>query len=223
MPRASVPILMLALLLIPPPAHGAPTVEVYSEPPLKDLSLVNAEVIKYRGRYYPKLAIHLPSPDNCSDTSIVEVWKGQLNITELALGSGSARIDSNNCILEIDGARLRGIMYLDGPPIIVVLDIGGVKARIVAEIGAERPGDEASGNGDQPGAAEPINVVGSGSPTTRSTTPTEVDGGFMGSPEILVGITLAVLLAVSVVYEYGLGRGGRVAESGEPGDDLRRR
>ncbi|MCE4602191.1 MAG: hypothetical protein F7C08_01140 [Desulfurococcales archaeon] len=215
--RASAPLLLLSLLLLPL-AYAKPEVVVYSEPPIQGLTVDSIESIEYRGRYYPKLSIRLPSNDGCPNVYIVEVWKDQLNITRLALASGSINIDYDSCTLDVDGYRLKGIMYLDGPSITIIVNIDGITTNIV--IKTRETVVPVRGNHTN---TDPRADTADSMPVSRSSLPTETINNTFSSLEILVGITLVALLAVSVVYEYALGRGGRVAEIWKASDDLRRR
>ncbi len=169
---------------------------IASSPPIEvrghniNVTLVHGSVTEYRGHYYPNLTLRL---DPCPQAGI-EVYRGGINITDLALSSGM--VEYVGCILRVDGLKLKPAGYIDDDPLVIKLNGSGLEITL----GSGTPVRS---------VAEPGRESGEGHAATPVREDIEEDGQASLYTDILVGISLALLLIASVVYEYGAERGSR--------------
>lgn len=231
MPRSSNYVLLMAISVLVAGASWTALaisqgVTVQVEPAGEDLAISHAEAVEYRGRIYPVAAIMFYNSPECLNYKVAYVGKGTLNLTNLAISSGlvSMESDKGKCILIVNGTKLRGIAYIDDNPLLITLSGDNITLDLNIII-SRKSDDIASPTTTYDTKDEP----GRESFTMRPTAPLEEksrdEGGAYTSVnrEILAGITLALLLAASVVYEYALGRGAKSPKEWGARNDLRRR
>ena len=153
---------------------------------------LNASYTTYRDRIYPMLDVILAK---CP--SHVEVYRGGHNITDLA--KSSLMLTVYGCNVRVDGSRLKSLGYLDGG---MVINITGNSWSM--EIIVERSRQDTSTRNS---------TYVTGTSFTPPATPYTIvdkrgDGGLQYM-KVVAGLTLAILFIASVVYEFGIGGGGR--------------
>ena len=184
--------LTLIIIIMAASIASSPTIEVRGHN--INATVIHGSVTEYRGHYYPNLTLKL---DPCPQAA-PEVYRGGVNITGLALSSGM--VEYTECILRVNGLRLKPAGYIDDDPLIIKFNGSSLEITL----GSRTPVRS---------TAEP----GGGPVGVHAVTPVreDIEEGGQASLyiDILVGISLALLLIASVVYEYGVERSGRSAKT----------